>query len=774
MVAFLLIGLISGIAAAIASSLAAGAATAWQTSPLGRSRRLAKRAIKPVRDEARRVEKALKKHGHRLRRASGAFAKARSEERLAEVPLEALRDAGAAQVRWSALREAGFETLRDLEGRPARELARVRGIGKTTAPRIAEVASEMARKLRAESTNCPRPDLSQASARPLAEATLDYLEARDAGGDAPRRVVEKARDYDRRLAEIYRDSTFGRWLIGLWNKTRRTRTVERSEQLARDADAWGRSGVLEESQLGRQQIRSWRPPPRDPATLVRRFRDRYTDCCALLEHFFGKLGLRQQAISQGQGGVTDEVARRVEGFALRTAGMRVALRRYQEFGAKYVLAQERVILGDEMGLGKTMQALTAMTHLHEEDPRARFFVVAPAGLLINWLREIEKFTPLDGYLLHGDQLASNLERWAQNGGVAVTSYATLRNVDLGTSLQGSGGTIDLSVADEAHFIKNPEAARTQAVRRVLERSSRACLMSGTPMENHPREFLELIDAIRPKDAGQLRRANLQLDAAAGSAGAFHRAVAKIYLRRNQEDVLSELPEKIELETWVELSPVERRDYSRKVRDKNFMGMRQAATISPTTGASAKLDHLAELLEDHRRSGRKVLVFSYFLGVLKAVAQRFDAVGTISGAVSAPDKQALCDEFQAREGHAVLALQIQAGGQGFNLQKASAVVLMEPQTKPSLEDQAVARAHRMGQTQRVLVHRLFARGTCDESLIAILAEKAVLFDAYARQSLVKEASGQATETSLTAAVMQAERARLNRVRDSEDIETDLAV
>jgi SNF2 family DNA or RNA helicase len=313
--------------------------------------------------------------------------------------------------------------------------------------------------------------------------------------------------------------------------------------------------------------------------------------------------------------------------------------------------------------------------------------------------------------------------------------------------------------DEAHYIKNPDASRTQAVRRLLERSVKACLMSGTPMENHPREFLELIEAIRPPDAAELRRRNLGLDAAAGSVDAFHRAVAKVYLRRNQEDVLTELPDRIEVEEWVELSAAERGTYVDRVRDRNFMGMRQASTLDPATGASAKLDRLEELLEDHRESGRKVLVFSYFLGVLAAIAQRFEVVGTISGQVSPQDKQGLCDEFQARDGHAILLLQIQAGGQGLNLQKASAVVLMEPQTKPSTEAQAVARAHRMGQTQRVLVHRLMARRTCDEALRTILAEKSELFEAYARGSLVKEASGEATETSVAAAVLRIEEARL---------------
>lgn len=302
---------------------------------------------------------------------------------------------------------------------------------------------------------------------------------------------------------------------------------------------------------------------------------------------------------------------------------------------------------------------------------------------------------------------------------------------------------------------------------MLDQSVYACLLSGTPMENHPREFLELIEAIRAKDAGELRDADLDLDAAAGSVTAFHRAVAKIYLRRNQEDVLTELPEKIEVQEWVRLSTEERLDYHDKVRGKNFMGMRQCATISPTTGDSAKLERLAELIEDHRESGRKVIVFSYFLGVLEAVAKRFDAVGIISGKVSPEGKQELCDEFQGREGHAVLALQIQAGGQGLNLQKASVVVMMEPQTKPSIEAQAIARAHRMGQTQRVLVHRLLARNTCDETLLVILAEKQELFDAYAKRSLVKEASGQATETSLAAAVIEAESARLREREGSAD-------
>ncbi len=766
MVSLAIVGALIGFGMAGVSAVAAGATWAWQASGLSKSRRRASRSVKPIAKEARKVDKTLARWREQVEPEAKAYAKARIDSRLRSLPVESLRDAGASNVRWSALHEAGLRTLHDVMSLSVRELAAVNGIGKTTAPRVAAAAKEMASRIRQESAEYPDPSLEQPHAVELAEKTLDLLEAGEAGGDAPRRVSDMSREFEQRLEGVRRESTFGRWATSPWNKERTESAIAHADHLATEADAAQQSGLLEESQAGRKRIKKWRRPTRDREGILKKFKDRYAECCSVLERMFENLGLRRRkTVSVGQGGLSNEVARRVEAFPLRSGAMKATLRRYQEFGAKYILAQERTILGDEMGLGKTMQALTAMTHCHDKDPGSRFFVVAPAGLLINWSREIEKFTPLKPWLIHGEVAAEHLESWIRDGGVAITSYATLRNLDLGEGLQQNGATVEFTAVDEAHFIKNPEAGRTQAVRRLLEQSARTCLMSGTPMENHPSEFLNLIEAIRPADAEDLRRKDLHLDAAAGSVRAFHRSVAKVYLRRNQEDVLSELPDKIEVEEWVELSREERRSYLEKVADSNFMGMRQAATLCPATGVSAKLDHLEELLEDHRESGRKVIIFSFFLGVLAALEKRFGAVGVISGKVSPQDKQALCDEFQAQEGHAILLLQINAGGQGLNLQKASAVVLMEPQTKPSIEAQAVARAHRMGQTNRVIVHRLLARNTCDQTLMAILAEKQDLFDAYARKSLVKEASGQATETSLAQAVIEAEKQRLADEQDA---------
>ena len=242
---------------------------------------------------------------------------------------------------------------------------------------------------------------------------------------------------------------------------------------------------------------------------------------------------------------------------------------------------------------------------------------------------------------------------------------------------------------------------------------------------------------------------------------FQEAVAPVYLRRNQEDVLSELPERIDKEEWVQLHSEEHAAYREAVLARDIMGMRRAATIGGGPQRSAKLDRLAELLDEYRESARKVLVFSFFLDVLAAIEDRFAGtiVGKITGGVPPEERLELCDALEAHDGHALLLAQIQAGGVGLNLQSASVVVLLEPQWKPSTEEQAIARAHRMGQTRTVEVHRLLASDSVDERMKEVLAEKQELFDTFARGSVIKDASTEATAASLTKQVIDAEVSRL---------------
>jgi SNF2 family DNA or RNA helicase len=345
----------------------------------------------------------------------------------------------------------------------------------------------------------------------------------------------------------------------------------------------------------------------------------------------------------------------------------------------------------------------------------------------------------------------------------VTSYETFRSDDVDGALARRNLTVELLVVDEAHYIKNPGTGRSQATKEILPHAQRVCLMTGTPLENRIEEFHTLIGLLKPEVVPKLRLINAGFTRLGLERQRFHEAVAPVYLRRNQEDVLRELPEKIEKEEWVDLTPGDKEIYKTAVRAKNMMAMRRSATLGKGDGRSAKLTRLGELFDEYRESEQKVLIFSFFLDVLEAVGNGLGAEAVITGDISPAQWLRIVDEFQKAPGFRLLPCQIQAGGVGLNLQAASVVILMEPQWKATAEDQAVARAHRMGQTRRVVVHRLLARNSVDERMLEILRGKREVFETYARDSLVKEASAEATEARMANAIIEAE---LERIRKEE--------
>jgi len=165
------------------------------------------------------------------------------------------------------------------------------------------------------------------------------------------------------------------------------------------------------------------------------------------------------------------------------------------------------------------------------------------------------------------------------------------------------------------------------------------------------------------------------------------------------------------------------------------------------------------LADYRQSGEKVVVFSFFHSVLEGIEKSFHPVGRIDGSIASEARLALIAKLADVEGHALLLAQIDAGGVGLNIQAASVVVLMEPQWKPSTENQAIARVYRMGQTRRVIVHRLLARESIDERLTDVLRKKQEIFDDHVRDSSVKAASEEAVATGLAARLIEEEVRRV---------------
>ena len=464
-----------------------------------------------------------------------------------------------------------------------------------------------------------------------------------------------------------------------------------------------------------------------------------------------------------QGFLPADIAEQVRVFPLDQSLLKTSLRGYQAFGAKFALVQERVILGDEMGLGKTMQSLAAMCHLAAKGA-THFLVVCPASVVINWTREVERHTLLEARRLHlpGAKRQAAEQEWAAKGGVAVTTFEALRTMP---------GDLDVSVAmmvvDEAHYAKNPNALRTQAVSEWAGRSRRALFLTGTPMENKVEEFRVLVGHLRPEVAENLDIADEALDGTR-----FRERVAPVYLRRNQEDVLSELPDRLETQEWVALEGAAMRAYRKAVLEGNFMAMRRAAFDPGTVKGSQKLRRLVEIVSEAADGGRKVIVFSYFRDVLETVAEvlagrdgvaGIPVIGPLTGDIPPTDRQAMVDELANAKGPAVLVSQIQAGGVGLNIQAASVVIIAEPQLTPSIEEQAIARAHRMGQVRPVDVHRLLCEDSVDQRVLELLAGKREAFDEYARRSDMANATPDAvntgSETELRHAIVAAERTRL---------------
>jgi SNF2 family DNA or RNA helicase len=432
----------------------------------------------------------------------------------------------------------------------------------------------------------------------------------------------------------------------------------------------------------------------------------------------------------------------------------VSLRGYQAFGAKFALVQRKVILGDEMGLGKTIEALAAFAHLRSIGA-THFVTVSPASVLVNWIREIRARTELDSFRLHGNERDHNLRRWTEKGGIAVTTFESLRSMDPPDEVK-----LSMLVVDEAHYVKNPDALRTKRLQPWIQAAERTLFLTGTPLENRLDEFRNLVSYLQPEALHTISGTN-----AVAGPSAFRKAVAPVYLRRNQTDVLTELPERLEVDDWVELLGDDFSSYRDAVASGNFMAMRRAAYMTERAEASAKLARLVDIIEESEASGWKVVVFSYFHDVLRAVGGALkgsSVFGPLTGRTSPDARQELVERFSDVDGHAVLLGQIQAGGTGLNIQAASVVVLTEPQWKPTMEEQAIARCHRMGQVRRVHVHRLLAKDSVDERMLEIIAQKQRLFDEYVRDSVLKDASPEAVDVSEVEAarrIVAMEQARL---------------
>lgn len=666
-------------------------------------------------------EKRLRDAAHE---ACDAVRRAETGRLVATMPVERLRDVTREALRIGVLEDAGLTTVKRVLDAGSR-ITGLPGVGEVTAARMA------------------------GAAQTLWQTTFD---------DTPVRIDPRQRDPE--CTELLRR-------LALWDAARSIATASddlvRTDELTRLAQA--AAGPTENivvypiSNVGADELRAGiravvhlaRQVTRTFAAI--RQRDPWEDFLARPADYFGllaELGFSTEDEQKAHGDLPAEIVEAIRGLTLETEHLRIAtLRGYQNFGARFALVQGRVIIGDEMGLGKTIEALAVLAHLRSRGGR-RFIVICPAAVVTNWMREIGSKTDLIPHRLHGDGRAGAARTWLRTGGVGVTTFETLAWLE---PYLHETGDLDCVVIDEAHYIKNPATKRARNCAGVLARSGRALLLTGTPLENRIDEFATLVRYVRPE---------LAPNADSLSPRRFRKRVAPVYLRRNQEDVLTELPELVEVDEWLPLSPDDMIAYRSAVGDGNFMAMRQAAMLQGHR--SEKMLRLAEIVQEATQNRRRVIVFSNFRAVLGQVAQLLpgQVFGPITGSVRPDARQGMVDQFSRAGAGAVLVAQIVAGGVGLNIQAASVIVICEPQLKPTTEWQAIARARRMGQIETVQVHRLLSEQCVDERVTEILAHKTSLFDDFARVSDVADSAPEAfdiSEAQLAREVVAAERERL---------------
>lgn len=672
-----------------------------------------------------------------IRTASDNLAMQEVMKILQGVPVEELTKYKK-RLKIKPLLEYGYKTMADIYSSTPYRLASVRGISQDAAFTITRIAKDFAEKALKEIHIKLSTDNKSKQATALVQGIHAYKLSLPVVASCARYINEYEEQIDDLCELVKPGKNMLRWLFT--SKATKERTNLAYKKLM---ELW-------QGDYGTQT-----------KTLIKELKDieqttaaeSWADFTAQSPAYFSILEDVNPGLlgtSDSVYGLPEELAQNIQEQCFFPDGLLCTLRRYQEWGVKYILHQERVLLGDEMGLGKTVQAIATMVSL-KNTGATHFVVVCPASVLTNWCREIVKHSKLSVIKIHGNLRLSALKDWIKRGGVAVTTYETTKYFALDENFHHT-----LTVVDEAHYIKNPEAQRTRNTLALCSHSPRLLFMTGTALENNVEEMITLISYLQPNIARAVNRIAFM-----SSAPQFREKIAPVYYRRKRNDVLAELPELIESKEWCVLSREEEKAYEDSLLTGHYMQARRVSWNVNDLSRSSKATRLLEIIEEAESEGRKVLVFSYFLDTIRKLYDFLGdrCVNPINGSVTPQRRQEIIDEFNEAKAGTVLISQIQSGGTGLNIQAASVVVICEPQLKPSIENQAISRAYRMGQVRNVLVYRLLCPETIDEKITALLEEKQAIFDAFADKSVAAKESLELDKTTF-GEIIKAEIDRIN--------------
>ena len=644
---------------------------------------------------------------------------------LKEAPVEELGRSKRG-LRVKALREHGYNTVADIAAASVHSLASVYGISEDTAYSIKGIANGMAAEARKGVKISLSSDNRTKEATALILALFQYRRSMPVADKCHALLTANAKKIKYAGEDLNAVRGSVKWLFS--SKAKKQKAVEAFDMLSalQGGDYGSQAEALFAELDAIERSRgsdAWQAFSENPIRFTNDLEDIDPSVLGNDDSVYG---------------LPEDLAREIQEECFFPEGLLCDLRKYQIWGVKYALHQERILLGDEMGLGKTVQAIATMVSLRNTGG-THFMVVCPASVLANWCREIRKMSLLSVTKIHGTGRKSAFEAWLRTGGVAVTTYETTAYLALPFDFK-----FKMLVVDEAHYIKNPEARRSENVRNISLHAERLMFMTGTALENKVDEMINLIRILQPNVARQVQGLAFM-----SAAPQFRMAVAPVYYRRKREDVLTELPDLIESEEWCAMGYEEEMAYEQAVMSKNFAEARRVSWNVDDIRVSSKATRLVELVNEAESEGRKVIVFSFFLDTLRKVSMLLGSrcIGPINGSVAPQRRQEIIDEFDNAPAGSVLVAQIQSGGTGLNIQSASVVIICEPQLKPSIERQAIARAHRLGQHRNVLAYKLLCGDSIDERMLALLAEKQAEFDAFADKSVAAMQTPELDEKTL---------------------------
>lgn len=435
------------------------------------------------------------------------------------------------------------------------------------------------------------------------------------------------------------------------------------------------------------------------------------------------------------------------------------LRPYQQAGLQWMSFLNETgwggILADDMGLGKTLQTLTFLQHYLNENPEAIFLVVCPTTLIYNWESEIKKFTPDIRFLIHhGPSRTSSESVLRKDCNLIITTYGTLRSdIKMLTNIH-----FDYVVLDESQAIKNPSSQVARSA--LLLQSKNRLALSGTPVQNNTFDLFSQMNFLNPGMLGTMEffrnEFAVPIDKMQEKEARenLKKLINPFLLRRTKEQVAPDLPEKTETILYCEMGNAQKRIYNayrnsfrtkilQEIDEKGIGGSRLSVLTGlmklrqicdspailkedePFENHSVKIQELVRELSENT-GNHKALVFSQFLGMLGLIKAELEKMNIpyvyFDGGTSTKEREKAIQAFQKQEDCRVFLISLKAGGVGLNLTAADYVYIVDPWWNPTVEQQAIDRTHRIGQTKKIFAYRLICKNTIEEKILLLQHRK----------------------------------------------------